>query len=234
MPKPLKVIIESTLEDLADKIEALTVEYQVNQGKDMGTFYILPEQEVIERSARRPQIIMLFEQPAKELTENFPRAVVGRVSFRIMTKDSTTITKQDLEFYANRIKTLFGGETPFIWERGKELYSYVDQVKGYRLQVLAAHEQAARKVVEQILDVQSHSPDWEFMNRSTPVVAPETKYDDTPSKQTILGEPYRKKRRRPRVTMVFWKAEIFIDGIAGNTLLCDRTGYLYKASDQQP
>ena len=230
MADSLKVIIDSSLKDLSGRVEGLLEEYQIQRSKDMGTFFIMPEQEVIERSARRPQILMLFQQPDKELTENFPRAVVGRISFRIMNKDSATITKQDLEFYASRIKTLFGGETPFIWERGKELYSYVDQIKGYRLQVLAANEQAARKVVEQVLDIQSHSPDWEYMGKNTSVVAPETKYDDTPSKQTILGKPYRKKRRRPKVTMVFWKAEIFIDGIAGNTLLHDRSGFLYKAS----
>lgn len=230
MAKALKVIIESSLEDLADRIEALTEEYQLNQGKDIGTFYIMPEQEVLERAAGRPQILMLFEQPDKELTENFPRPVVSRISFRLMEKSPKAIAKQDLEFYASRIKTLFGGETPFIWERGKESYSYTDHIKGYRFKVLAANEQAARKVVEQTLDIQSHSPDWELMNKNSPVVAPESKYDDTPGKHTILGESYREIRRRPRVTMVFWKAEIFIPGISGHKLLCDRTGFLYKAS----
>lgn len=231
MTKPLKVIIETTLENLTDRVEQLTEEYQINQGKDMGTFYILPEQEVIERAARRPQILMLFEQPKKELTENFPRAVVGRISFRLMDKNPKTIAKQDLEFYAGRIKTLFGGETPFIWERGKGLYTYLDQIKGYRLQVLAANEQAAKKVMEQILDVQSHSPDWTECFNAHTSPTPEAKYDDTPGKTIILGESYREPRRRPRVTMVFWKAEIHIPGIAGNTLLCDRTGYTYKASN---
>jgi hypothetical protein len=234
MSKPLKVIIESTLEELSDRIEALTEEYQINQGKDIGTFYILPEQEVIERAARRPQILMLFKQPAKELTENFPRAVDSRVSFRLMEKTKQNITKQDLEFYAGRIKTLFGGDTPFIWERGKGLYTYLDQIKGYRLQVLAVSEQAAKKVMEQVLDVQSHSPDWTecFGIHTSPT--PEEKYDDTPGRETILGESYKEPRRRPRVTMEFFKAEIHIPGIMGNTLLCDRTGYLYKASSQQP
>lgn len=230
MAESLKVIIDTSLKDLSERVEGLLEEYQLQQGKDIGTFYILPEQEVIERAARRPQILMLFKQPAKELTENFPRAVDSRISFRLMEKSKETITKQDLEFYAGRIKTLFGGESPFIWERGKESYSYTDHIKGYRLKVLAANEQAARKVVEQLLDIQSHSPDWEFMNKNSSVVAPESKYDDTPGKKTILGESYREPRRRPRVTMEFWKAEIFVPGIAGHKLLCDRTGYLYKAS----
>lgn len=230
MTEPITITIDTSLKDFPERIETLLDLYQLVKSKDVGNFYGLPEQEVLERSARRPQIIMLFEQPAKELNENFPRAVVGRVSCRIMNKDSTNITPQDLESYAGRIKTLFGGETPFIWERGKESYSYTDHIKGYRLKVLAANEQAARKVVEQVLDIQSHSPDWEFMNKNTPVVAAETKYDDTPGRKTILGKPYREPRRRPRVTLKFWKAEIFIPGIAGNILLCDRTGYLYRAN----
>lgn len=234
MSGQVKVVIDCSLEDLPERIEQILEEHQLNQNKDIGTFYILPEQEVIERAAGRPQILMLFEQPRKELTEDFPRAVIGRISFRLMNKTPQTIARQDLEFYANRIKTLFGGESPFIWERGKESYSYTDHIRGYRFKILAANEQAARKVVEQVLDIQSHSPEWELMNRNTAVVAPETKYDDTPGKQTILGKSYREPRRRPRVTMVFLKAEIHIPGIAGNTLLCDRTGYLYKASSQQP
>jgi len=232
MAESLKVIIDTSLRDLSSRVEGLLEEYQIQKDKDMGTFFITPEQEVIERVARRPQILMLFEQPAKELTENFPRPVVGRISCRIMTKETATITKQDLELYAGRIKTLFGGETPFIWERGKECYSYTDPIKGYRLQIHALNETAAKKVVEQVLDIQSHSPDWEFMSKNAAVQGGEDKYDDTPTNQTILGERYKKKRRRPRVTMVFWKAEIFIDGIAGNTLLCDRNGYTYKASSQ--
>ena len=230
MADSLKVIIDSSLRDLSERVEGLLEEYQIQRSKDMGTFFIMPEQEVIERSARRPQILMLFQQLDKELTENFPRAVVSRISFRLMEKNQQTITKQDLEFYASRIKTLFGGETPFIWERGKESYSYTDHIKGYRFKVLAANEQAARKVVEQVLDIQSHSPNWESMNKNSSVVASESKYDDTPGKQIILGKSYREPRRRPRVTMNFWKAEIFIPGIAGNTLLHDRAGFLYKAS----
>lgn len=230
MATSLKVIIDTSLKDLSERVEGLLEEYQIQKGKDIGTFYIMPEQEVIERAAGRPQILMMFEQPDKELTENFPRPVVSRISFRLMDKQPKAIAKQDLEFYASRIKTLFGGETPFIWERGKESYSYNDHIKGYRFKVLAANEQAARKVVEQVLDIQSHSPDWELMNRNSSVVAPESKYDDTPGKQTILGESYREPRRRPRVTMNFWKAEIFVPGISGHKLLCDRAGFLYKSS----
>lgn len=224
---PLKLIIDSTLKDLSANVERLVQNYQLQQGKDIGTFYILPEQEVIERAARRPQIIMLFEQPDKELTEQFPRNVVGRISFRIMDRESSTVTQQDLELWANRIKTLFGGESPFIWERGKESYSYTDHIKGYRMKVVSKDRQAAKKVVEQVLDIQSHSPDWKLFNNNTPD-NPEEKFDDTPGINTILGEPYREKRLRPRCTMQIWKAEIHIDGIAGNILLYDRYGYVYQ------
>lgn len=228
MADSLKMIISCELKDLSAKVADLVQTYQVQERLQMGTFYITPEQEVIERMARRPQILMFFQQPAKELTENFPRPVVGRISCRIMNKDTDTITSQDLEFYANRIKTLFGGETPFVWQRGKELHSYTDPSKGYHLQIHALNETAAKKVVEQVLDIQSHSPDWEFMAKNEPAQGGESKYDDTPTNRTILGKPYKRKRRRPRVTVTFWYAEIFIDGIAKNIMLCDRNGYIYK------
>lgn len=224
----VEVVIECRLEDLSARVEGVIEEYQLMRDKEIGTFYILPEQEVIERAARRPQILMLFEQPATELTENFPRAVTGRISFRLMHKETATITPQDLELYANRIKTLFGGETPFIWERGKESYSYTDHIKGYRMKVVAKDRQAAKKVVEQILDIQSHSPDWTLFNNNTPD-NPEEKYDETPGVRTILNKPYKKKRLRPRCTLKLWRAEIHINDLAGNTLLYDRrTGYIYK------
>lgn len=228
MAEPTQIVIECTLDELPERVERLVEEYQLQRNKDIGTFYIMPEQEVIERAARRPQILMFFQQLTKELTENFPRPVVGRISCRIMNRETTTITTQDLELYANRIKTLFGGETPFIWERGKESYSYTDQIKGYRMKIIAKDRQAAKKVVEQVLDIQSHTPDWELFNNNSPD-NPDVKYDETPGVQTILNKPYKKKRRRPRCTLQILKAEIFIDGIAGNTLLYDHsTGYVYK------
>ncbi len=124
--------------------------------------------------------------------------------------------------YANKVKTAFA-QPSFVWKKGKELYSYTDWDKGYQLQLLCRNETEARRVVEQVLDIQSHSPNWERLRKNEAVDAASS-YPTIPGTQTILGKSRKKPRRRPIADVRFQYALLHVHGLPRAITLVDRSG----------
>jgi len=185
--------------------------HQMLREKDIGEFYGEPIASFQARRKFKPQIVLHFLQPPADIKQNYPR-LDGRISFRLMGEESTTITDQKMEAWARKIKNRFGGTTPLEWRRGKELWCYADWDKGYQLQLLVEAGQEAKRIVEQILDIQGHSPDWKNLFRNTNE-QPFDRYDETPGSQLILGKMERRPRQRPLARLVFTYAELHLHGL---------------------
>jgi hypothetical protein len=144
-----------------------------------------------------------------------------------MNKTSEGISRADCLQYAQKIKTLFGAGSGFTWRRGRNMFTYSDPEKGYNMQLLVISQAEGKRIVEQVLDIQSHTPDWKLANYKENV-EPADAYPTTPANKTRLGKSTKQKRRRPTVTMNFQWSQLHIEGLPKPIVLYDKTGY-YKS-----
>ncbi|BAS54924.1 hypothetical protein NIES2135_58110 [Leptolyngbya boryana NIES-2135] len=170
----------------------------------------------------RPQVTLYFLEDLEDVEPGYD-PVSGEISFRLMTQTSTTFSNSEALALANKIKTEFGTGQGFVWRKGKELCSYTDWDKGYQLQLLVRSEAEARTLIGKVLDLQSHTPDWEFFNRIENG-SPSEAFPTIPPRETILGKSRRLPRRRPIAEVRFQYATVKLAGLAKPVYLFDRSG----------
>ena len=179
----------------------------------------IPSTSFQETTRYYPQIHLYFEEKYSEAETGY-KQLRSQVSFRWMGETSQTLSTPDLLLISNKIKTLFSATTPFKWKRGKELYSYIDQEKGYYFQILCFNEIEAKKVIEQVLDIRGHTPTWKLLNTKRNS-EPTTSYPTIPVLKTILGKQYKQPRRRPVGDVYFTHATLHIHGKPSPVVLVD-------------
>jgi hypothetical protein len=184
--------------------------------------YGIPVQNLQESVKFHPQIRLYFYEDASQV-EDFTSPATGEISFRLMGETENTINEAKAKVYANKIKNLFAANSGFLWHKGKELWVYYDLSRGYKLQVYSHNESEAKRVIEQILDIQGHSPDWdEHLSDATKrkhlSVAPTNKTD------FIYGKQRKLPRRLPNAYVRFRFAELKIWGLPNDITLVDKTG----------
>lgn len=170
----------------------------------------------------RPRVKLFFIEDLKDVERGF-QPITGEISFRLMNQTATTMSETEARQVGTRIKSLFGASGGFVWKKGKELFSYTDWDKGYQLQLLARNKSEGRRIVEQVLDIQQHSPEWEFFNR-TENEEPSTAFPIVPPSETILGKRQRLPRRRPIADVRFQYATLKVAGLPNEICLFDRSG----------
>lgn len=169
----------------------------------------------------KPKITLYFNN--KGYNPNRKNELVeGEISFRLMNESSTTITQTELEKYATKIKSLFASPTKFVWSKGKLMASYTDWEKGYKLQLLVTNVSEAKRIIEQVLDIQGHTPEWQKLNKNENE-DPNERYPTNPGTQTILGKSREKPKYRPVENVTFRYATCNIHGIGRGINLVDTT-----------
>jgi hypothetical protein len=179
----------------------------------------IPSTSFQETTRYYPQIHLYFEEKFSEAEIGY-KQLRSQVSLRLMGETTDTLSSADVLVVANKIKTLFATTIPFHWKRGKELYSYIDQSKGYYFQILCFNETEAKKVIEQVLDIRGHTPTWKLLNTKKNA-EPTTSYPTIPVTKTILGKPYKQPRRRPVGNVYFTHATLHIHGKPNPVVLVD-------------
>jgi hypothetical protein len=177
----------------------------------------------VTKRKKHPKVTLFFSEDKYEAVVNDRSPIVGEIGFRLMRETRSTFNPEKAKALANKIKLKFGGETPFRWVKGKQMFSYSDWDKGYQLQLLCANKTEAKRIVEQILDLQSHSPDWTKFN-GTYNELPEQRYPETTQREYIYGENVEIDNSRPFVTVHFRYAFVSINGIKHPIDLVDTTG----------
>ena len=170
----------------------------------------------------KPQITLHFLEDLKDVEHGY-EPIAGEISLRLMTETTTTLSKSEATNYGNKINSLFGSTGGFIWKKGKELCSYSDWDKGYQLQLLTRTEAEGRRVIEQVLDIQAHAPDWENFNL-VHNGEPSASFPTVPPSETILGKTRKLPRRRPIADVRFQFASLKLSGLAKSVILFDRSG----------
>lgn len=181
--------------------------------------YGIPTTSFQETNKFHPQVHLYFEEKSTEAERGYS-ILRSQISFRLMGETTDTLTKAEATTLANKIKTLFHAGAPFFWKRGKELVSYIDQAKGYYFQILVFSQTEAKKIIEQVLDVRGHSPDWKLLNikqNAEPVVT----YPTIPVTKTIMGKAVKQPRKRPVGTVRFTSAVLVLHGKPSPIVLYD-------------
>ncbi|PAX58361.1 hypothetical protein [Brunnivagina elsteri] len=223
--KEQRIILAGPQELVKQQVIATLADYQLMADKDVGVVYNFEPEKALNRTYK-PHIILYFRESkedflARRKLDKKAWRGEGRISFRLMDKSTETITLDYVTQLANKIKAKFGNP-PLQWNKGKLLYSYSDWEKGYQLKLLVNSESEALRMIEQILDLQSHSVDREKIQQSRNLL-PEKAYDETPKKKTVLGKPIEPPVKRKEVKIKFIYSQLFLDGNLHPVTLYDRS-----------
>lgn len=168
-----------------------------------------------------PQITLHFKEDLEDVEPGY-EPVAGEIAFRISGETHKTITEAKLKTLATRVKTNFGANGGFVWRKGKVRCNYSDKTKPYFLQILSRDVTQGKRVIEQVLDIQTDTPNWKYLNVSENQESSQA-YPTLPPKETILGKSKRLPRKRPIADVRFTKAECHIYGLPKPKILYDRT-----------
>jgi hypothetical protein len=175
------------------------------------SIYGIPSRDFQEVMRFFPQVQLYFEERYRDTEKGFEQ-LRSQVSFRLVNETTETFTKAEATTIANKIKALFDpGGVPFSWKRGKELASYIDQKKGYYFQLYVFDKTNAKKVIEQVLDINGHTPDWKLLNFNSNE-EPTAAYPILPPTKTVLGKQTRQPRKRPVGSVRFVSAILHLYG----------------------
>lgn len=216
--KPL--ILKGRTAFLKSAITQVLATRQLIRGDDIGRFYGMPITQYQTDVYFEPQIELYFSHQPPKGTFKDPLQVDarGRINFRLLGKSETNITLGECIAFANKVKSKFM-VPPFKWEKGKTMCTYTDRKKKYKLQILCRSEAVGKSVIEQVLDIQNHSPDWENLT-TTNNNQPFKKYPEIADKEIILGESVKLPRRRPNTDVYFRYALLHIHGLNKPLVLC--------------
>ncbi|MBW4425323.1 MAG: hypothetical protein KME50_12955 [Nostoc desertorum CM1-VF14] len=155
-------------------------------GRDLGLIYGAMASEMPLRR-HKPEVVLKFYQ--KQNKDPMKGAITDKlwmqISFRLMNKGKENFANDEyLKFLANKIHVKFA-TPPFKINKGKQVYTYCDFEKGYQLKLDVTTQAEARRIVEQVLDIQGHRVDDDLLRiGSKPVNGVST----IPEKITIRGK----------------------------------------------
>lgn len=181
----------------------------------------IPASSFDEIRKYKPQITLYFSQDTDDV-EDGENKVEGEISFRLMDESSTSLTQAEINSYALKIKNDFAVPGKLVWSKGRLMVSYSDWSKGYSLQLLVSSKVEGKNLIQKVLSIQNHTPDWRYMAVKENE-EPQDAYPNNPGLQTILGETYKKPRRRPVEQVKFRYATLAVQGKKRPINLVDTT-----------
>jgi hypothetical protein len=190
--------------------------------------YGIPSIDFQSKMTFFPQVELYFEEKASEVDPGYD-PISAQVKFRLVGETSESFTLADATALANKIKANFGNKTtPFTFKKGRELWTYVDQVKGYHFQLYVFAEAEAKKVITEVLQLRSHVPDWKLLISHISDQAAAA-FPTIPPNKTILGKSRKQPRKRPAGTVRYRYAQVYLYGLPGAIVLHDLSGTRDKA-----
>lgn len=189
--------------------------------------YGIPTTEFQAKARFQPQITLFFLEDLADVDAGYS-PITGEISFRLTNQTSETLSQAEAVTYANRTKIAFSSGSGFVWRKGKITASYRDESRGYRLKLYVRDEAEGKRIIEQVLDVQQHTPEWEnltLIQNDQPAQA----YPTLPPNQLIMGKNRRLPRKRPIGDVRFQYAFLHVWGVTNPIVLVDRSGRFNSA-----
>jgi hypothetical protein len=177
-----------------------------------GAVYTIPTTELHISNTIYPQVILCFREKAKDALSNDRYPL--RATHYVRTQHDFA-SKADVKQLAQKVKSIFATPT-FSFDKGKIKYTYLEKAKGYNIIVACPSEPEARPLVERLLQVNNHTPNWNYLN--------ESKSNQNFNHQETVkvnGETEKKAKRRQSGKVYFTHAELAIPGVTRNIFLVD-------------
>ncbi len=174
-----------------------------------------------------PVVTLRFQEDVEDIEPGYDQ-VRGYINFRISGETHKTISTAKLTTLANKVKTNFGANNGFVWRKGKVRCNYADKETPYFFQILSRDIAQGKRVIEQVLDIQTDTPNWKYLNISENS-EPSQAFPTIPPTESILGKSKRLPRNRPIADVRFTRAECHIYGVPKAVILFDRTKLYSKA-----
>jgi|GEM_PF-664839 len=184
--------------------------------------YGIPIAEYNEKLVFSPQIELYFSEALDEVDTDF-QPLHGRIKFRLAGETNEGMTRAKAETYARKVKLNFTPNDGFRWHKGWHRANYYDKKRGYDLRLNVSDKAEGKRIVEQVLDIQSHTPNWElfgFSERDDPSGA----FPTVPGTDRIYGQTRKLPRKRPRGYVRFRIADLHIYPMPRPVTLVDMTG----------
>jgi hypothetical protein len=147
----------------------------------------------------------------------------GEIKFRVMGKESETITQNDIRILQSNIQNTFMTNNGYVWRKGKGLYTYLDKSKGYQFQLFCINSAEAKRIIGDVMGVQGHAPEWErfvvHQHEEADIAFP-----SAPQTQIILSKTVNSRVRRRQADVRFRYATLHIDGLPVPIVLAGRPG----------
>lgn len=155
--------------------------------------FAIPVDNYLEDIKLKPQIQLVFlEKPSDQRQNNRHYPLRLKLSIRIR-QEVSQITKGEINVFLDRILRAFA--TPlYAVDKGRNMYSYVDNSKGYRLKLFLANIADAKALIDKALSIQGDDPDWGNLAEAA---RPDENWIN-PGSENVLGKlTARPKRRIP-------------------------------------
>jgi hypothetical protein len=187
----------------------------MRKGSDLHpAIFGLPATHFQETVEFLPQVTLFFREKAADAKAKDRYPIRAEVSYRVMDEN---LTLADARAIATKIRTQFA-TTNFYFDKGRTKFSYIDKAKGYQFILACPDEQDARKVIEQVLDLSNHSPEWERLTDTQ-----SGRNFGAKRTKTILSKVTELPTQRPLGRVHFTHAELAIWGMTRNVILVDTT-----------
>lgn len=211
--------LQGTKQELMQLIPQMKMFYQLFQQNNDRGLYTIPVTTFQDHYTFAPQIKLAFYQLRDETRNGLPR-VHGEITYRVVGETEETFTPTNARVRAERIKTLFTQPELFVWQKGKEIASYLDRRNGYDFRLYVKNEAEARKIITQVMAIEGKTPEWHNLRISIS----KANYPEITSTKRIYGQQRRLPRRRPLEDIKFRYAELHLWGMPKPVTLIDTLG----------
>lgn len=233
-----RIILRGRQEYLKPLITEILALNQILKHKDIGTVYAYNDDLESVKRVGKPKVTLFFLEDtnfnkvvAPDNTAKGKRRQEGVIRFRLMNESTSTFSKANAQSIARKVKEIFGANGGYVWKKGKTLYSYNDWELGYQFQLLCRSETEAKRIINSVLSIQMHTPQW-FRFNKIENDDELTTYPENPGNQTVMGESMPKPKLRPLVDVRFRYAYVKLDGLREPINLFDRTGQRVDALER--
>lgn len=156
-------------------------------------------------------------------------------SFRLMHDDPKTISLERIMLLGNRTKQKFNN---FSFTTGQRTYTYNNSTQGFNFSWGYFKDRSeAKRLFEQLLDIDSLSPTWERLTTSF-IEEPGDRFNEPPPKAVQANTLIRLERERPtalvkfkRATIKFPKVRKEVDLVDENLHILDNLDFLKQYQD---
>lgn len=177
-----------------------------------------------------PQIQLWFKEKYSVAKANgrARHPAEARVSFRL-PRDSWSAEAPAKEM-ALRIRDKFAKPIYQI-EAGETKYTYLDKDKGYDFRLLTANKAEAKRVIESVMDLNSHNPNWKLLKTHG---SEEEAFSATPEIVRVVGEQIKVLTERPKTTLYFSYSVAKVPPRIKEIYLVDTSRFYRRAYHQEP